>query len=78
MDKPNKLKEFYLDKAMMHVVAEHFLDYLEKAIVKESFKGNNTSEYKKVKDILDGGFRALDGKFTEKTLDKPEEFTQSE
>lgn len=78
MDKPNKLKEFFLDKAMMNVVAEHFLDYLERAIVREAFKGNNTSEYKKVKDILDGGFRDLDGKFAEKTLDKPEEFTQSE
>ena len=78
MDKPNKLKEFFLDKAMMNVVAEHFLGYLEKAIVKEAFKGNDTSEYKKVRDILDGGFRDLDGKFTEKSLDKPTEFTQSE
>ncbi len=62
----NKLKEFYLDKAMMNEVAKHFLEYLEASIIKEAFKGNDTSEYKKVKDIIDGGFSDLDRKFTEK------------
>ena len=78
MHTPDKLKEFFLDKVMMQKVAAHFLDYLKRSIIKEAFKGNDTSEYKKVRDIIDGAFKDLEGKYTEKKDAKAEEFTQSE
>ncbi len=74
----DKLKEFHRDKAMMTAVAEFTLDYLAKEIVREAFNGKDTSEYKKVRDIIQGMFRELDGKYKPKKIEKEKQFSESE
>ena len=74
----DKLKEFYRDKQMMNDVSKHFFDFLSKEIVREAFKGNNTSEYKKVKDIINKGFAELDILFADKKKPKNKEFDDAE
>jgi hypothetical protein len=60
---PDKLKEFYKDKAMMDAVAAHFVTVLHAIAIERVFKKQDTTALPDARDILKRGFAELKDRY---------------